>query len=58
MVTVSFLGSIIHNTQCGPYCVGHDGFSDPTLANPEDSLPPVHLYSHCLGEESSFIKSN
>lgn len=57
MVTVSVLGSIIHNTQCGPFCVGHDGFSDPTLVNPEDSLP-VHLDSHCLGEESSFIKSN
>ena len=57
MVTVSVLGSIIHNTQCGPYCVGHEGFSDPPLVNTEDSLT-VHLYYHCLGEESIFIKSN
>lgn len=57
MVTVSVLGSIIHNTRNGPYYVAHDGFSDHTLFNPKDSLP-VHLYSHCSGEESSFIKSN
>lgn len=57
MVTVSVLGSIIHNTRNGHYYIGLDGFSDPTLFNPKDSLS-VHLYSHCSGEESSFIKSN